>query len=244
MNFARSIASLGACLTLGACVGSSSTPMSGVIVVPGPGKDMMAFQADQAFCQQSATSPGGYGSAPQAPAPNAAASPQTPDDLDALYNPGVVPGTNVAGQSPNAAGQAVPVDAGTPVGLNYVQCMAARGDSVQMASMGDYDPGYGFAGYGDYGSYAATYPYPYPNPYDYGYGYGYPFYDGIYGLGLGFGAFGYGGWGYGGWGRGYGWGRGGYGGYGRFGRGGYGRFGRGGGMGRGGGGGHGGGGHR
>ena len=121
-----------------------------------------------------------------------------------------------------SASAAVPSGTAPPGEVSYLQCMAARGNIVQLASAGGYYDGY-------------SYPYPYS------YGYGYPYYGGLitgwgwggwYGWGWRHGGWGYGYWGRGGWGHG-GWGRGGWG-HGGWGHGGWGH----GGWGHGGGGGH------
>jgi hypothetical protein len=116
------------------------------MVVPGQGKTEAAFQQDEAICQQHAISHTGYGDASQPP-PTSAAAPAT----------GVV-------ASPGQPSQDV----------SFMQCMAARGDIVQMGSPGGYPYGYN-----------APYPYPYAYGYGYGYPYFYPDYDVVFG-GVGF----------------------------------------------------------
>lgn len=204
MYFARTSALMGLSLMLGACAtdGLSGSPM---MAVPGPNKSLAAFQQDQSICAQHATAHTGYGGPSQPAAPNAA-------------------GNAAAGATPDGPGAdtgAVPAGVNPSNEASFMQCMAARGNSVQMAPV-----------VADYTDYAYAYPYggyPYVGPFGYGYPYGYPYYGG----GLFFGGGGWGGWHGGRWGRGY------YGGYhaGGYHGGGY----HGGGMARGGG--HGGGGH-
>ena len=203
MKVAHTLGLLGVNLAVSACVaGPPPGPMG--VVAPGKDKSQAAFQQDQSVCQQHAVAQTGYGNASQNPA-------------DHLPPDGTLPGSG--GGSASAA---VPSGTAPPGEVSYLQCMAARGNIVQLASAGGYYDGY-------------SYPYPYP------YGYGYPYYGGLitgwgwggwYGWGWRHGGWGYGYWGRGGWGHG-GWGRGGWG-HGGWGHGGWGH----GGWGHGGGGGH------
>jgi hypothetical protein len=216
VKVARTLALLSVTLVVSACVaGPPPGPMG--VVAPGKDKSQAAFQQDQSVCQQHAVAQTGYGEASQNPAdhPPPNETPPGPGSFSANATP------------PSSAGAAVPPGTEVPGEMSYLQCMAARGDIVQMTSAG----GYSDSGYG--------YPYAYGYPY---YGYDYPLYGGLiagwggwYGWrhgGWGHGYWGHGGWGHGGWGHG-GWGHGGWGGHGGFGHGGFGH----GGFGHGGGGG-------
>ncbi len=164
------------------------------VVSPGTGRDQAAFQQDSAVCQQHAANRTGYGGAPVPPPTSSATAPA-----------GQTAGAWIASED-----QA------------FLQCMAARGDSVAVAP----------------GDYAAAYPgYDYGFAYPYGYFDTYPVYVGGF-FGGGYGGWRYGGWHYHGWGGHGGWGHGGWG-HGGWGHGGWGH----GGFGHAGGGGHGGG-HR
>jgi hypothetical protein len=179
-----------------------------VSVLPGQNKDAAAFQQDELVCQQHAVAHTGYGDLTRSGAPGAAVS---------GANSGVA-GTAAAGSGAGITNAAAVTP--SPDAVGYLQCMAARGDTVQ-AEPAAYADGYGY-GYS-------------PDLYPYGYGYGYPYdyYDG----GFAWGGGGYGGWHGGGFHHG-GFGRGG------FAQGGFGHGGFGGGHGGFGGGHGGGGGHR
>jgi hypothetical protein len=153
MTLARTLAVLGASLTLAACV-AGPPPGPTAMVFPGKDKSAADFQQDQAVCRQHALAQTGYGNvSPAAPAaaPNPAETPAQSAD-----NGATEPSSD----------------------LSFIQCMAARGNTVQIVSApGDPD-------------YAYTYPYPaYPYPYAYGYGYGYdyPFAYPYFGTVIGFG---------------------------------------------------------
>jgi len=124
--------------------------------MPGKDKSPAAFQQDLSICRQHAISHSGYsGSSPPASGGAAAAA-----------NP-AVPGANGNGASVPAAAE--PTD-----DIGYAQCMAARGDIVQMVPGPDYDVEYAYADGLGYG-YGYGYPYTYPW-YDYspvGYGGGF-----------------------------------------------------------------------
>jgi hypothetical protein len=212
VKVARTLALLGVNLAVSACVaGPPPGPMG--VVAPGKDKSQAAFQQDQSICQQHAVAQTGYGDASQYPANPVPANAMPPGSGDGSAN-GTAPGSG--GGSASAR---VPSGIEPPGEMSYLQCMAARGDIVQLTSMGGYYDGYG-------------YPYPYPYAYGYPYyGYGYPLYGGLvagwggwYGWGWrrggwGHGYWGHGYWGHGGWGHG-GWGHGGWGGHGGFGHGG------------------------
>jgi hypothetical protein len=163
---AGKFAPIGVALALAAC--ASPPPGYSVAVLPGIGKDTAAFQQDEQVCQQHAVAHTGYTNRALS------APPETPA--------GITPNGTAPAAPANAAANAVvppgvqPFDA-----TGYLQCMAARGDTVQPQP-------YGYAD--------AAYPYGnvYPDGYAYGYPYAadypYPFYDdGFYG-GFGWGGFG------------------------------------------------------
>ena len=211
---------LGATLTLGACA-LGPPPGPTAIITPGRDKDPIAFQQDQEICQQHAESSSGYG----APAPPAASAP-----------PGNQPQPQLPAAKGNGAPQAanslaIPAAVQTPGEVSYVQCMAARGDIIQMPAAGAPESADG-SGYGVAYPYAYPYAYGYPFGYAYPYGYDYPFGVGFFGFGGGYGygryyhgGYHHGGWGHGAWGRG-GWGHGGFHGGGFHGGGGHGGGGR------------------
>ncbi|WP_158924426.1 hypothetical protein [Acidisphaera sp. S103] len=163
--------SLGAVLMLGACV-SRPPPGPAAIVMPGAGKDFAAFQQDDAVCRRHAAANTGYGdlALPHTVGSNAAISGPTGDAGAAAGAP-----TGSGAAAANAAGASIPEPNGeaVPNQLGYLQCMAARGDTVRPGPTGDVEAAnwYGY-----------PYPYDYSYPYPYGYGYGYP-YD-FYGAGF------------------------------------------------------------
>lgn len=177
-------------LVLGGCV-SGPPPQPAAMVVPGPGKDVVAFQQDDQICRQHAEAQTGYGPPVQAPSANSAAA----------AAPSATPTAQASNNAPASSAAELPASM-PPNAVGYMQCMAARGDSVQQLPP----------------AYVASYA---PGLYPYGYGYPFP-YVGYYG-GLGFG-WGWGhGWGYNRWHRG-GWGHSGWG-HAGFGRGGFGHTG-------------------
>jgi hypothetical protein len=198
------LASLGIALALGAC---ASTPPPGppVTVLPGIGKDLAAFQQDELICQQHEVAHTGYGS----PAGSAATGSPTGTPGSAANR---VSGNGTAGTTPvaggtTAANTAVPVGTHPFDEVGYLQCMASRGDTVQLQPEG-YPAAYL---YGD----SYVYGYPYAYAYDYGYPYGFydPGFVGVFDFGRGFhhgfhhhgfhhGGFGHGGFGHGGFGHG------------------------------------------
>jgi hypothetical protein len=145
MMSVRTLAALGVSLALGACA-DGPPPGPAAIVLPGQGKTEAAFQQDETICRQHAISHTGYGDLSQPPRASAP-----------------VPATGPAA-SPGQPSQDV----------SFMQCMAARGDTVQMQSSGGYPYGYD-----------APYPYSYAYGYGYGYPYLYPDYDVVFG-GVGF----------------------------------------------------------
>jgi hypothetical protein len=202
---ARRLAPVAVALALGAC--ATSPPGYPVTVLPGTGKNLAAFQQDQAVCEQHAVAHTGYGGPGQPGATNlpagTASSPRNGASEGGPAGPGVT--TANAAVPANAAGPGgnQPFD-----GVGYLQCMASRGDTVQP------QPGaYGATAFG----YGAPYGYAYGYPYDYGYPY--PFYDdafyggfgvvgggfahrGFFHRGFVHGGFGHGGFGHGGFGHG------------------------------------------
>jgi hypothetical protein len=158
----RIVAPLATGLALAAC----ATPQPGppVTVLPGKGRDLAAFQQDDAICQRHAVAFTGYGDLTQPATPKAPVG--TPPASTAY---GTAPATP-AGSGTATASASVPLATQPENETSYLQCMAARGDTVQPLA----------AAYPTYG-----YAYGYPDDY----GYPYPFYDdGFYG------GFGWGGW--------------------------------------------------
>jgi hypothetical protein len=184
MKLARGLAGVGAGLIVAACdAGSPLGPQ--MVVLPGKDRSEAAFRQDEAVCQQHAIAHTGYGDLSQHPAQHPAGkTPATP-----------APGASGDGLERAAAPSSVaPAD-----GQSYVQCMAARGNIVQMASVASYNAGY-----------ASVYPYAPPYSYPYGYGYADPFAYPIYGGFVGgLGWFHGGGWHHG-WGHRHGWHNGGW----------------------------------
>jgi hypothetical protein len=186
---ARRLLPLGAALMLGACAeGRPSGPA--VIVVPGSGKDFAAFQQDDAICRRHAAANTGYGNPtlPHAEGLNAVPSGIT-GEAGSAWAAGTTSGAGTAAGAPagsgtsgaNASGAFAPEPpvATVPDQLGYLQCMAARGDTVHSEPTG-YAKTANWDGY--------TYPYDYAYPYPYGYGYPYGFYDvgfiGVFGGGF------------------------------------------------------------
>jgi uncharacterized membrane protein YgcG len=164
---------IAASLALAACAADPPGPAG--MILPGKDKTAAAFQLDQEVCQQHALSRTGFGGpsapgpialgptqlAPSAPAPSASAPTASAlSPSDSANQAGPV--TGAAAASPQPSGD-----------VGFMQCMAARGDTVQMAQVGYPYP------------YPAPYPYPYPYPYGYAYPYAYP------GGGIFFGGFGF-----------------------------------------------------
>jgi hypothetical protein len=188
----RRLLPLGVTLMLGACA-SESPPNPAAIIVPGPGKDITAFQQDDVICQSHAATGTGYGALGQrpavsAPAPGSAGTAPTPGTLAQTGAPAAVPlaGTGapqpagatapalpsagVAMTNNPAASSTEPPEVTGSNAVGYLQCMAARGDMVRSQPL--------YAGAGDwYG-----YPYP-PNFYDYPYGFYGAGFIGVFGVG-------------------------------------------------------------
>jgi hypothetical protein len=168
MKFAGTLAALSASLAIGACVAGPPPGPTG-IVMPGKDKTEAAFKQDESVCEQHAIAHTGYGDPSQQPDGTTPPAPTPPAS-------GTPPASSAGTNSDAMPAGGTPLDE-----LSYMQCMAARGDIVQVTSMDGYP-------------YNPAYPYPY------GYGYGYPDdypfgypYSGFVG---GFG------WWHGGWGRG------------------------------------------
>jgi hypothetical protein len=166
----RSLAALAVTLTLAGCVADPPPSPAGMIM-PGADKTAAAFQFDQAVCLQHAFSQTGYGG-PSAPGPTQLApSAPAPSASDPT-----APASGSGNQSGSETGVAAAL-AQPSADINFMQCMAARGDTVQVAQAGYPYP------------YPAPYPYPYPYPYGYSYGYPYPY--SYPGGGIFFGGFGF-----------------------------------------------------
>ncbi len=199
-----SFAALAAPIALGAC---AVAPPAGptVTAMPGQGKSFEAFQQDDGTCRGWASQQTGGVQPAQAASDSAVGSAVLGTALGAgigaaLGSVGgaVGAGAAIGGAAGLLMGSAVGASNAQASGANvqyrydaaYSQCMAAKGDSVQVPQSG-YGGGYG---------YPAPYPaYGYPA---YPYGYGYPYAYGGPTVVIG------GGWGWG-WGGGWGW-RGGY----------------------------------
>lgn len=199
MRRATVFVGLASTLALGACV-AAPPPGPSVMAMPGQGKNYAAFQQDDAACQQTAMAQTG-GASPAVAANNSAVgSAVVGTALGAAAGAaiGSVGGAVGAGA---AIGGATGLLAGSAIGAGtaqasaaavqqrydmvYAQCMAAKGNPVQMAPGGypaGFAPGYAY-GPG----------YAYPPPYYYPYGPAYVGPDVAIGVG--------GGWGWGGWHR-------------------------------------------
>ena len=171
MIAARRMLPLGAALMLGACV-SEPPPGPTAIVVPGSGKDFAAFQQDDAVCRRHAASHTGYGDLRPPHAEGSHAVINSPTE-EAGAAGGVGTPTDSGATSAHAPGTSAPEppDETVPNQLGYLQCMAARGDTVRP------EP----AGYVEAANwYGTAYPYDYCYPYPYGCGYPYD----LYGVGF------------------------------------------------------------
>jgi hypothetical protein len=178
MATARRLLPFGVALMLGACA-SEPTPNPTAIIVPGPGKDVAAFQRDDAICRGHAATGTGYGDLSQrptvsAPASGSAGTPPTSGPLAPIGAPAAVPlaGTERAqptgatapalpstgvtmANDPAASGPEPPEVTGSNA-VEYLQCMAARGDRVQFSPLSaDAGGWYGYA----YPPYSYDYPY-------------------------------------------------------------------------------------
>jgi hypothetical protein len=152
MNFARTLGSLGVSLLLAGCAASAPQGPS-FLTFPGSDKSAVAFQQDQAICQRHAISHTGYG-LPSEPAV------QSSDGGAAAISGG---GPAASSPGPSVVTRKVPARAEDemPDELSYAQCMAARGDTVQLLPVPIYDEQYAYALPGSFG-YGSDYPYPYP----------------------------------------------------------------------------------
>jgi len=166
---AQRLLPLGAALMLGACA-SGPPPGPAVIVVPGSGKDFTAFQQDDTICQRHAVANTGYGDLARAHTQGSAntAPIGATGEIGMPRAAGTTGGVATAVGAPSGsdtpaatsrASTPEPPDETIPNQLQFVQCMAARGDTVRPAPSG-------------YTEAANWYGYAYP--YDYPYG----FYDG------------------------------------------------------------------
>jgi len=186
----RGLLLLGVTLMLGACA-SGSPPNPAAIIVPGPGKDITAFQQDDVICRSHAATGTGYGDLSQRPtvsAPAPGSATPTPGPLAPMGPPAAVPLAGTGAPQPTGATAPALPSAGVAMTNNpaassteppevtgsnavgYLQCMAARGDMVRSQPL--------YAGAGDwYG-----YPYP-PNFYDYPYGFYGAGFIGVFGVG-------------------------------------------------------------
>jgi hypothetical protein len=164
---AQRLLSVGAALMLGACA-AGQPPGPAVIVVPGSGKDFAALQQDDTICRRHVAANAGYGdlALPHTQGSNAVGATGKGGTARAT---GATGGVGTAAGAPagsgttaaNASGASAPEppDETIPNQSGYLQCMAARGDTVRT------EP----AGYAE----AANW-YGYAYPYD-GYPYGYPY---------------------------------------------------------------------
>ena len=152
MTCIRTLTALGATLALAACV-TEPPPRPAAMIAPGQAKTAVAFQQDQTVCHQQAITRRGYA---------------TPTSSPVSLPP--------VGSAANTATRA---SAQPTTDTGIIQCMAARGNSLQITPLNDphaYGSPYPIAY-----SYQRAYPYPSAYPYlDYTYAYGYP----GYGLGL------------------------------------------------------------
>jgi hypothetical protein len=171
---ARILLPIGAVMALAACEAAAPPPASG-IVVPGPGKDQAAFQQDDQVCREHAVAQTGYGAAGQTPNGGATSGNVAPPPGGSGAPLSPPSGPRPSSESENLADQPLTV---TPNPIGYMQCMAARGDTVQSAPWPG-PPGYAAA-------YAGS-PHPYGYPYPYGFVYPYPYdgLDGVWGWGGG-----------------------------------------------------------
>jgi hypothetical protein len=186
MIAARRLLPVGAALMLGACAtGRPSGPV--VIVVPGSGKNFEAFQQDDTICRRHVAANTGYGdlALPHTQGSNAVPTGAT-GEAGTAWAAGTTGGVGTAAGAPagsgttatNASGASTPEppDETIPNQSGYLQCMAARGDTVRPEPTG-------------YAETANWYGYAYPyDAYPYGYGYPYGFYDvgfiGVFGGGF------------------------------------------------------------
>ena len=181
----RYVALAGMLALAGCAVGVPPGPS--VAVMPGQGKDLAAFQQDDATCRQYALQANGYAS------PTDVANQSVANSAVLGTVLGAAAGAAIGAAAGNpAAGAAIGAGSGLVLGtasgagagqyaagsvqyaydVSYMQCMATRGNSVPQAASAQYAYGYG------------AYPYPYPAPYPYPYPYAYPYYPGFIGGGV------------------------------------------------------------
>lgn len=196
MRRVKQVAVLTGALALGACAVAPPTGPT-VMALPAQGKDFAAFQQDDMTCRQYASVQTG-GTSPQQAANDSAASSAVVGTVL-----GAAAGAAIGAATGNpAAGAAIGAGSGLFLGgasglgaasysaealqqrydMSYVQCMAAKGESVPTALNAPAPGGYG---YGYAPGYAYPYAYPY-GPYAYYPGYAYPP-VGFVGVGFGFG---------------------------------------------------------
>jgi hypothetical protein len=168
---ARRLLPFGPVLILGACA-SGPTPDPAAIVVPGSGKDFAAFQEDDTICRRHVVANTGHGdlAPPQTPVSNAATAGTTGESGAAAGAPG---GPGAAATKASDASAPVPPDAIVPNQLGYLECMAARDDTVlpEPIRYGESANWYGYA-------YPYNYPWPYSRFYPYDFYAPYEFYGG------------------------------------------------------------------
>ncbi len=184
MRRLTSFVALAGTLALGACV---ATPPTGpnVMALPPQGKDLTAFQQDDAGCRQYAWQQIGG----QSPAMAAQQSTVNSAILGtavgaaagaalgaASGNPGAgaaigaASGLVVGSASGVGAGQVSSANAQQAYDIAYAQCMTAKGNTVSMAATA---PVYPYRAYAYPYPLVYAYPYPYPYPYvqfEYGWG--------------------------------------------------------------------------
>lgn len=206
MSSTLRIAALMGTLALGACA-VGPPPGPSVAAMPGKGKNLEAFQQDDAACRTyAAQTLGGV-------SPTDAANQSMANSAVVGTLVGAAAGAAIGAAAGNPAmGAAIGAGSGLFLGgvngagaasysaaelqqrydMSYVQCMYAKGESVPTQVSGGYG---GYGGYPGYPAYAPAYGYGYP------YGYPYPYWSpGWYGPG--FVSFGFGfhsGWHGGGW---------------------------------------------
>lgn len=150
----RALVPLSALLALAACV-SQPSPLGSFTVLPGKGRDLTAFQQDDAICSRHAMQHSGYASTGNS-------------------NP-THPGTGAP-----APALAQPPDGTRPDTVGYLQCMASRGDAVlQQPAYAVSALPYDYAGT----PYGYAYDEPIDVPYAYGFPFGVAGFYGGFGWG-------------------------------------------------------------
>ena len=179
MTPARRLLPLGAALMFGACA-SVPPPGPAAVVVPGLGKDFAAFQQDDTICRRHAAANTGYGDlAPPHTQGSNAATGGTTGEAGTARAAGTTSGVGTPAGAPAGSGAIAanvssasapePPDETVPNQVEYLQCMAARGNTVSAEPTG-------------YAEAANWYGYDYPYDYSYPYPYSYPY--GFYGGGF------------------------------------------------------------